>query len=89
MDAADNAIVAVEELTIHAWDLARAIGQDVQPAAEILDRVDTFFTLFSPDRDDPQGPFGPRATIPSDATHLDRLVAATGRDPRWTGGGRD
>lgn len=28
MNAADNAVVGIEELTVHGWDLARAIGQD-------------------------------------------------------------
>jgi uncharacterized protein (TIGR03086 family) len=87
MDAADNALVAVEELTVHAWDLAQATGQDLVVSDADLDRVEQFFTLFSPpDSDD--GPFGPRGPLPADADRLDRLVATAGRDPRWTVGGR-
>lgn len=83
MDAADNALVAVEELTVHAWDLARATGQDIAASDAMLDHVDEFFARFSPpDSDD--GPFGPRGPVPTDATHLDRVVALTGRDPRWS-----
>ncbi|MBE7161964.1 MAG: TIGR03086 family protein [Williamsia herbipolensis] len=83
MDAADNAIVAVEELTIHAWDLARATGQGFAPSDDVLAHVEQFFVRFSSDTGD-DGPFGPRGPLPADADRLDRVVATAGRDPRWT-----
>src|ERR1700710_2142804 len=32
MDAADNALVAIEELVVHGWDLARSTGQGFECA---------------------------------------------------------
>jgi uncharacterized protein (TIGR03086 family) len=77
MSAADNAIVTIEELTTHAWDLARATGQDVQVDDAHLDQVDRFFGLFG------ERPFGPAAQAPEGATRRDRTLARTGRDPTW------
>ncbi len=84
MPAADNAIVAIEELTVHAWDLARATDQDLLVEDWTLDRVEQFFVLFSPDATPDEGPFGPVATAPDGADRFDRILARTGRDPRWT-----
>ena len=84
MNAADNALVAAEELTVHAWDLARATGQDIAVSDAILDRVEQFFVLFSPGTAD-EGPFGPHGPVPADADRLDRVIALAGRDPRWRG----
>lgn len=82
MAAADNAVVAIEELTVHGWDLARATGQ--QPSADDtdLDQVETFLTKFAADPN--EGPFGPTAAVADDASRLDRIIAGTGRDPEWS-----
>ncbi|MFY0409831.1 TIGR03086 family metal-binding protein [Solicola sp. PLA-1-18] len=77
MDAADNAVVAIEELTVHAWDLARATGQDVRSDDADLDEVDRFFELFGED------PFGPAVGAPQGAGRLERIVARAGRDASW------
>ena len=77
MDAPDNAVVAIEELTVHGWDLARATGQDLRIDNARLDQVDRFFELFG------EKPFGPAVDAPDGATRLERTVARTGRDPSW------
>jgi uncharacterized protein (TIGR03086 family) len=77
MKASDNALVAIEELTVHGWDLARATNQGVQIDDERLDRLDGFFELFG------AGPFGPKADLPENATRLDDAIARTGRNPAW------
>jgi uncharacterized protein (TIGR03086 family) len=77
MDAADNAVVAIEELTVHGWDLALATGQDLRVDDARLDQVDRFFERFGP------GPFGPAARAPQGATRLQQILARTGRDPSW------
>lgn len=77
MDAADNAVVAIEELTVHGWDVARATGQDLRFDDAHLDQVDRFFELFG------QGPFGPAKRAPADATRLEQTIARTGRVPSW------
>jgi len=83
MDAADNAVVAIEELSVHGWDLARATGQELRIDEHSLDEVDHFFELFGPVANTDQGPFGPQATPPAEATRLQRTLARTGRDPLW------
>jgi uncharacterized protein (TIGR03086 family) len=80
MDAADNAVVAIEELTVHGWDLARATGQDLHVGDAALDQVDRFFRLFG------EQPFGPAVAAPGRATRLEETVARTGRDPSWEPG---
>ena len=81
MDAGDNAVVAIEELTVHGWDLAQATGQPHRVDMTALDQVDRFFELFvGPDGG---GPFGPEVAAPAGADRLDRTIARTGRDPRW------
>ncbi|GAA2059396.1 TIGR03086 family metal-binding protein [Williamsia deligens] len=89
MPAADNAVVAAEELTVHGWDLARATGQDFRAQDTMIDRVEQFLTMFAPGTDADafgEGPFGPREPVPADADRLDRAIAGAGRDPRWSGG---
>jgi uncharacterized protein (TIGR03086 family) len=47
MDAPDNAVVGIEELTVHGWDLARATSQDLRVDDARLDQVDEFFEVFA------------------------------------------
>lgn len=77
MDAADNAVVGIEELTVHAWDLARATSQELGVDDARLDLVDRFFELFG------SAPFGPAVPAPEGAARLEHTVARTGRDPSW------
>lgn len=77
MTASDNAVVAIEELTVHGWDLARATNQSLHIDDDRLDRVDQFFELFG------GRPFGPQANVPEHPTRLDHTIARTGRDPSW------
>ncbi len=83
MDAADNAVVGIEELTVHGWDLARATGGSLRATEDALDGVDRFFELFGSEITRGQGGFGPAVAASGDATRLDRAVAQAGRDPRW------
>ncbi|WP_265445226.1 TIGR03086 family metal-binding protein [Flexivirga meconopsidis] len=80
MSAEDNAVVAIEELTVHGWDLARSTGQGFHADGDQLDQIDRFVAMFGQEGD---GPFGPRAAVPADADRVQRLIAATGRDPLW------
>ncbi len=87
MAAADNAVVAVEELTVHAWDLATATGQLVAVDDTTLDQVDRFFEVFGEQLAAGQGAFGTPIAAPQHATRLERTVARTGRDVAWTPAG--
>ena len=85
MDAEDNAVVALEELVVHGWDLARATGQDFAADGAWLDQLDRFLELFPGPIGSGQGPYGPEVPAPDDASRLERSLARTGRDPRWSG----
>lgn len=83
MAAPDNAVVAVEELTVHGWDLARATGQQLRIDDTQLDVVDRFFDLFAGDMPAGEGPFGPVTPVQEGASRLDHVLAQTGRVPTW------
>jgi uncharacterized protein (TIGR03086 family) len=81
MPADGAALVALDEVTVHAWDLAVATGQqyDADPAA--VEACARFVASFDAPRDGEL--FGPEVDVPDSATPLDRLIGATGRDPHW------
>lgn len=91
MPGSVTARVALDEVVVHGWDLARATGQeyDADPAA--VAACLEFATSFEQPAGDADetgdagdaGLFGPPVPVPDDASVLDRLVGATGRHPRW------
>ncbi|WP_395570383.1 TIGR03086 family metal-binding protein [Streptomyces sp. BK79] len=74
--------MALLDLTVHAWDLAVATGQpyeaDPEVVAELVDAVEAM----APQARE-YGVFGPEVPVPARATALERVLAMTGRDPRW------
>ncbi|CAN5404142.1 TIGR03086 family metal-binding protein [soil metagenome] len=73
-------IVAMNELTIHAWDLARSTGQSYEAPESALLTSQGFLSSFDM-RDG--GPFGPIVPVADDAPLVDRVIGLSGRDPRW------
>jgi uncharacterized protein (TIGR03086 family) len=75
------AVVALDEVVVHGWDLAVATGQpyDVDPVD--ADACREFAESFGEDR--PPSLYGPVVPVPAEAPALDRLLGATGRDPGW------
>ncbi|MFD7231152.1 TIGR03086 family metal-binding protein [Streptomyces sp. NPDC059881] len=75
--------VALNELLLHAWDLARATGQDYAPDEAGLE---VSYALMARATDDPgrEGMFGPIVPVPEEAPLLDRVVGLSGRRPDWT-----
>jgi uncharacterized protein (TIGR03086 family) len=75
-------LVALDELVLHGWDLARSTGQDYRldedTAAVCLEFVSGFDAAGTP------GMFGPAVPVDGDAPALDRVVARSGRDPAWS-----
>ncbi|MGC3004700.1 TIGR03086 family metal-binding protein, partial [Streptomyces sp. G35A] len=63
--------VAVDELVIHGWDLARATGQDYTPDPAAL-RMSHDFLAAAAEDPDRGGIFGPVVPVPPDAPLLDR-----------------
>jgi uncharacterized protein (TIGR03086 family) len=82
-------LVALDELVVHGWDLARATGQPYEVDDGTLELVRGLVADFAPDDDvvnDGTLAFGPAVPIPAGAPLLDQVVALTGRDPAWSPG---
>jgi uncharacterized protein (TIGR03086 family) len=79
-------VVALDELVIHGWDVARATGQAYDCDAASLEAVLGFVSQFSgPGQEEARaGLFGPVVEVPDDAPLLDRVIGLTGRDPAWS-----
>jgi uncharacterized protein (TIGR03086 family) len=79
------ALVALDEVVVHGWDLARATGQEYDPGEAAAAACLGFAQSFEPPAEDDDGSlFGRPVPVPDDAPTLDRLAGATGRDPHWT-----
>lgn len=72
------------DLTLHAWDLARATGQDYTPEPDVVSSLLLFLDDMAPMARE-MGMFGEAVDVPADADPFTRVLAGSGRDPRWTG----
>jgi uncharacterized protein (TIGR03086 family) len=86
LPAPQMAVVALDELVLHGWDLARSTGQPFTctPAntAAVLE-----FTHASAQPEwaaGRDGLFGPVVDVPADAPAFDRALGFAGRDPAWS-----
>jgi uncharacterized protein (TIGR03086 family) len=79
-------LVALDELVVHGWDVARATGQPYEVDAASVEAVHGFVAQFSePGMEDARaGLFGPVVEVPENAPLLDRVIGLTGRDPGWS-----
>jgi uncharacterized protein (TIGR03086 family) len=77
--------VALDELVVHGWDVARSVGAPYAVEPELLEVVHGFVASFSgPGNEEArEGLFGPEVAVPGDAPLLDRVIGMTGRDPAW------
>ena len=86
MPGAVAAMVALDEVVLHGWDLARATGQpyDCDPASTAV--VLEFVTQAARPEQAPmrEGLFGPVVAVPDDAPAFDRALGLAGRNPAWT-----
>jgi uncharacterized protein (TIGR03086 family) len=74
-------VVALDELVVHGWDLAKATGQPSGydgPGLEAVQEAVLHFRSAGIDR-----LFGPVVSVPDDAPLLERILGITGRDPDW------
>ncbi|MFG2310833.1 TIGR03086 family metal-binding protein [Streptomyces sp. NPDC048566] len=80
------ASMALLDLVVHAWDLARAIGREYREddalAPVLIELLGAVAELGDTARS--MGMFGAAVDVPEDASPLPRLLAATGRDPNPT-----
>lgn len=73
--------VALAEVVIHGWDVARATGQSYRSDPASLQACHAHLRQFDPAGT--EGMFGPAVRVADDADTLDRVVALSGRDPAW------
>lgn len=78
--------VALNELVLHGWDLARATGQQftADPASTAAVLAFTTEAAAPEHAAMREGLFGPVVLVPDDAPALDRALGFAGRDPAWT-----
>ena len=78
-------LTAADEIVVHGWDVAKAMGQPYACEPQLLDAAERFLSQFtSPDA--PEGPevaFGPSRSVADDAPMLDKIVSMAGRDVAW------
>jgi uncharacterized protein (TIGR03086 family) len=80
----ETARVALNEVTVHGWDVARATGQEYAADPDAVAECTRFVREFDAPANDNGGLFGPPVATPDDARAIDRLVGLAGRDPAWT-----
>lgn len=76
-------LVALNELVIHGWDLARATGQEFECDPRTADVTFAHVSEFA-SPEGTEGLFGPAIEVPADRPLLDRAIGLSGRDPDWT-----
>ncbi|MEV6233858.1 TIGR03086 family metal-binding protein [Saccharopolyspora shandongensis] len=76
-------VVALNELVVHGWDIAKATGQQFRCDAASLATALEFVSMAATEEPSPDSPFGPTVAVPADATPLDKLIGLTGRNPAW------
>ena len=83
--AAEMAVVAIDELVLHGWDLAKGTGQTFRCDPASTDVVFGFTSLMSEPGQEAgrEGLFGPVVEVPADAPKLERALGFSGRDPNW------
>ncbi|MFJ6654773.1 TIGR03086 family metal-binding protein [Streptomyces sp. NPDC091377] len=85
MPAALVGAMALLDLTVHGWDLARATGQEYrvdEGSAAVVERLTGAVAELGPTARS-QGVFGEPVPVAEGASGFERLLALTGREPGW------
>ena len=83
MPGAGFATMMFGDTLIHAWDLAKATGQDATLPADL---VEACYAIMLPRKGQmPQPAFAPEVEVSEDADTQSKLLGMLGRDPGWTG----
>ena len=74
------------DLFVHAWDIGRSAGIDVEIPADTIEFAHAYIDPLPVELvRGPRGAFGPEVTVPTDASPTEVFIAWTGRHPRATG----
>ena len=79
-------LVALDELVVHGWDVAKASGLPYEFDQQSLEAVHDFVAQFSGPGMEAQreGMFGPVVEVAQDAPLVDRVMGMAGRHPSWS-----
>ena len=75
--------IALDEVVLHAWDLAVATGQSYEPPKEAVAAIQPLVQNFSNPKGTP-GLFGPPVEVPESAPQFHQVLGLAGRDPNWS-----
>ncbi|MFE4826522.1 TIGR03086 family metal-binding protein [Streptomyces sp. NPDC056672] len=84
-----TAVVGLNEVLVHGWDLARSTGQEYAPDETGLRVSYAMLAAAAASAQSGPGPdglFGPPVELPGDAPLLDRVIGLSGRRPDWRPG---
>ncbi|MFI8005447.1 TIGR03086 family metal-binding protein [Streptomyces sp. NPDC086010] len=87
MPARTVGLMVLGDLSVHAWDLARATGQDYRPDPDAVERMEPGLAELAPTAREMKV-FGEPFPVGPGATPFERVLAVTGRDPGWRPAGR-
>jgi uncharacterized protein (TIGR03086 family) len=77
--------IALNELVLHGWDIAKASGQPFDGESWSLQAcLESLSAMYPPEQPDRRvGLFGPAVEVPADVSLVDQVVGLSGRDPAW------
>ena len=82
MPAEVAGLVALDEVVLHGWDLAKGIGQAYEPDSDTAAVVHGFL-VESRKEEVPEELFGPVVEVGDDTRTFDHALGLAGRDPDW------
>ncbi|MEO3978565.1 TIGR03086 family metal-binding protein [Streptomyces sp. CAU 1734] len=74
--------MALGDLTVHAWDLARATGRSYAPEGFVIAELAPAVAAMAPMARE-YGVYGAAVEPGEAASDFERMLAVTGRDPHW------
>lgn len=84
MPANIGTAAAALDAGLHAWDIARATGQDLPLTEEMAEALEDIASKLVDFVRDSFGKYAPPLSVPEGANRAERLLAFTGRDPHWS-----
>ncbi|MEV6676950.1 TIGR03086 family metal-binding protein [Streptomyces erythrochromogenes] len=84
MPADVGTAAAALDAGLHAWDIARATGQDLPLSEEMAEALEDIAARIVDFVRDSFGKYAPPVVVPEGAGRAEKLLAFTGRDPRWS-----